>query len=378
MRQMILWLRPNLCEAENAFLLILGVQITWPGKICANFWIKNFQDMEHSAILLRNKIILPKAIVPIMVPTIIFMLMLEWWNSHVWVWLMVLIGEAKTHNFVFTQMLSWVTSPDTLGTLLRLLLRSRLLMRNLLPIFISKSWSLLVWMMPSIRGLSKLLSWKIELILRGVLRIWRFLWTNFLLLREVGRFIRNNQFLYILLRMSIPCHSIGEWVCVAGNLLWLGKEGTILSQVLLLMGSLILLRMSWGLFVTFGLTRKSIKLIRVNLLLLWTILEKDILFLLVFLSLCVMVHLRCPLRGLSQNKSPPLLLSLFLPIVRILRMFMVMSFTFRCFRRGLTFWIWLIRVLNLSVLLQNLIYTDEYRFVIGLYFLFILFFIFGL
>ena len=53
---------------------------------------------------------------------------------------------------------------------------------------------------------------------------------------------------------------------------------------------------------------------------------------------------------------------------------MVMNFTFRCSRQGLTFWIWLRRVSNLSVLLQNLIYTDEYRFLIGLYSLFILFF----
>ena len=378
MRQKILWLRPNLCEAENAFLLILGAQITWPGKICANFWRKNFLDMGLSATLLRKRIMLPKAIVHIMELTIISMLMWGFWSNHVWVWLMVLIGEGRTHNSVSTLMWSLDTFLGISGTSLRLPLRSLLLIRSLLPISISKSWNLLVLMMVSIRGLNRLPLWKIEPILRGVLRIWRFLWTNFLLLREVGRFIRNNQFLYILLRMSIPCHSIGEWVCVAGNLLWLGKEGTILSQVLLLMGSLILLRTIWGLFVTFGLTRKSTKLIRVNLLLWWTILEKDILFLLVFLSLCVMVHLRCPLRGPNQNKFPLLSPLLSSPIARVLRMFMVMSFIFRCSRQGLTFWIWLKRVSNLSVLLQNLIYTDEYRFVIGLYFLFILFFYFYL
>lgn len=378
MRQKTLWLRPNLCEAENVFLLILDVQIIWQGKICANFWRKNLLDMGLSATLLRNKIMLPKAIVHIMELTIIFMLMWGLWNNPVWVWLMVLIGEDRTHNFVFTLMWSWDTFLGTLGTLLRLLLRSLSLIRNLLPIFISKSWSLLVLMMVSIRGLNRLPLWKIEPILKRLYRILRFLWINFLLLREVGKFIRSNLFLFMFLRKNILFLSIGVWNCVVGSLLWWGNDDIILLPVQLLMESRILLRMSWGLIVIFGLIRKSIRLIRVSLLLWWIILGRGILFLLVFLNHCVMVHLRCLLRGLNQNKFPLLSPLLFLPIVRILRMFMVMSFTFRCSRQGLTFWIWLIRVSNLSVLLQNLIYTDEYRFVIGLYFLFILFFIFGL
>ena len=310
--------------------------------------------------------------------TIIFMLMWGLWNNPVWVWLMVLIGEDRTHNFVFTLMWSWDTFLGTLGTLLRLLLRSLSLIRNLLPIFISKSWSLLVLMMVSIRGLNRLPLWKIEPILKSLYRILRFLWINFLLLREVGKFIRSNLFLFMFLRKNILFLSIGVWNCVVGSLLWWGNDDIILLPVQLLMESRILLRMSWGLIVIFGLIRKSIRLIRASLLSLWIILGRVTLFLLVFLNHCVMVHLRCLLRGPNQNKFPLLLPLLFLPIVRILRMFMVMSFTFRCSRQGLTFWIWLIRVSNLSVLLQNLIYTDEYRFVIGLYFLFILFFIFGL
>ncbi len=233
-------------------------------------------------------------------------------------------------------------------------------------------------MMVSIRGLNRLPLWKIEPILKSLYRILRFLWTNFLSLREVGKFIRNNLFLFMFLRKNILFLSIGEWNCVVGSLLSWGNDDIILLPVQLLMESRILLRMSWGHIVIFGLIRRSIRLIRASLLSLWTILGKGILFLLVFLNHCVMVHLRCLLRDPNQNKSLLLSPLLFLPIVRILRMFMVMSFTFRCSRQGLTFWIWLIRVSNLSVLLQNLIYTDEYRFVIGLYFIFILFFIFGL